>query len=150
MPRYLATSTCFRLSDAGYVTCMDRNRILVSNTDNFAFIWVELHFPDSLPVAQFIKIFQENFGILFTLILYYTSSSTIPGVFEHRVRHCRKYEAAERNNNNNNNNLRLLQLQSNRAIIQYQHSPRRAETSAATQGSTMYYVRISKQPIVYY
>ena len=35
-------------------------------------------------------------------------------------------EEEDDNNNNNNNNLRLLQLQSNRAIIQYQHPPRRA------------------------
>jgi len=33
-----------------------------------------------------------------------------------------------------NNNLRLLQLQSNRAVIQYQHSPRRAENNSRHAG----------------
>jgi len=37
-----------------------------------------------------------------------------------------------------NNNLHLLQMQSNCAIIQYQHSPHRARKTAATQGSTIY------------
>jgi len=34
----------------------------------------------------------------------------------------------------NNNNLRLLQLQSNRAIIQYQHSSRRARNNSRHAG----------------
>ena len=40
---------------------------------------------------------------------------------------------------NNNNNLRLLQLQSNRAIIQYQHPPRRAGNNSRHAG--LHYVQ---------
>jgi len=38
--------------------------------------------------------------------------------------------------NNNNNNLRLLRLQSNRAITQYNIRHAGRETTAATKGST--------------